>query len=167
MPDAARKEKTLYSFRWITEHLEEILGASLLAVMACFAFANVITRYVFQYPLAFTEEIEVNALVWLTMFGTASAFRRRKHLSMLYFQDKLPGGAKKALQLFIPILAIGLFISLGYLGYLQLVDEKDLEITSESLGIAQWLYTICIPIGCTLIVFRIIQASVREIKEQG
>ncbi len=156
----------MYYLRWTAEHVEEILGASLLAVMACFAFANVITRYVFQYPLAFTEEIEVNALVWLTMFGTASAFRRRKHLSMLYFQEKLPAGIRKGLRLIIPLLAVILFVSLGYLGYLQMVDERELEITSESLGIAQWLYTICIPIGCALIVFRIVQASVREMKEQ-
>ena len=156
----------MFNLRWAAEHLEEMLGASLLAVMTCLAFANVITRYVFQYPLAFTEELEVNALVWLTMFGTASAFRRRKHLSMLYFQDKLPQGIRTGLKVCIPLLGIGLFTSLGYLGYLQIVDERILEITSESLGIEQWFYTVCIPIGCTLIVFRIVQASVRDMKEQ-
>ncbi len=72
------------TLRWIAVHLEEVLGASLLAVMASLAFANVVTRYLFQYPLAFTEELEVNALVWLTIFGTSSAFRRRRHLSMLF-----------------------------------------------------------------------------------
>lgn len=146
--------------------MEELLGASLLALMACLAFANVITRYVFEYPLAFTEEIEVNALVWLTLFGTASAFRRRKHLSMLFFHDKLPCVIRRALKVMIPLLAIGLFSSLGYLGYLQIVDERILEITSESLGFPQWLYTICIPIGCSLVVFRIVQAGVRDIREK-
>jgi TRAP-type C4-dicarboxylate transport system permease small subunit len=154
----------LFNIHWISEHVEELLGASLLAVMACLAFANVITRYVFQYPLAFTEELEVNALVWLTMFGTASAFRRRKHLSMLFFQDKLPLIVRRALQVAIPVLGISLFTSLGYLGYLQIIDERFLEITSESLGAPQWLYTVCIPIGSCLIVFRIIQASVRDMK---
>lgn len=156
----------MFNLHWISEHVEEMLGASLLAVMACLAFANVITRYVFQYPLAFTEELEVNALVWLTMFGTASAFRRRKHLSMLYFQDKLPEVIRTALTWIIPLLAIGLFASLGYLGYLQIVDERILEITSESLGAPQWLYTTCIPVGCALIVFRILQASFRDMKEK-
>lgn len=159
-------EETLFNLHWISEHVEELLGASLLAVMACLAFANVITRYIFQYPLAFTEELEVNALVWLTMFGTASAFRRRKHLSMLFFQEKLPSFLRAALKVMIPLLGIGLFSSLGYLGYLQIVDERILEITSESLGLPQWMYTVCFPVGCTLIVFRIIQASVREMKEK-
>ena len=157
----------MFNLAWIIEHIEEMLGASLLAAMACFAFANVITRYVFQYPLAFTEELEVNALVWLTMFGTSSAFRRRKHLSMLYFQEQLPASFRRALKVLIPLLGIGLFATLGFLGYLQIVDEKILEITSESLGIPQWFYTIGIPIGCSMIVLRIIQASYREIKEQA
>ena len=154
----------MLTFRWITEHLEEVLGASLLAVMACLAFANVITRYVFQYPLAFTEELEVNALVWLTMFGTSSAFRRRRHLSMLFFQDKLSQKVRHYLHYCIAVLSIGLFVSLGYLGYMQLIDEKFLEISSESLNIPQWIYTVCIPVGCAMIVLRIIEATIQDMR---
>lgn len=157
----------LSTFRWIVEHLEEMLGASLLAVMACLAFANVVTRYVFEYPLAFTEELEVNALVWLTLFGTSAAFRRRHHLKMLFFQDKFPEKVIRYLNIAIALLSIGLFVSLGYLGYLQLLDERLLEITSESLNLPQWMYTICIPVGCGMIVLRIIQATVQDVKGQG
>ncbi|MCP3892885.1 MAG: TRAP transporter small permease [Desulfobulbaceae bacterium] len=155
------------TFRWIADHLEELLGASLLAVMACLAFANVITRYVFQYPLAFTEELEVNALVWLTMFGTSSAFRRRKHLSMLFFQDKLSAKTRYLIQIGIVVLSVGLFVSLGFLAYLQLMDERFLEITSESLGLPQWLYTVGIPIGCVMVVFRILQAAVIDLRRRA
>lgn len=156
----------MFNLRWITEHLEEVLGASLLAVMACLAFANVVTRYVFQYPLAFTEELEVNALVWLTMFGTSSAFRRRRHLAMLFFQDKFSEKIRRLLHLGIAALSMGLFVSLGYLGYQQLLDERLLEITSESLNIPQWLYTVCIPIGCGMIVLRIIQATFQDLRRR-
>jgi TRAP-type C4-dicarboxylate transport system permease small subunit len=150
----------------MTEHLEEVLGASLLLVMASLAFANVLTRYVFQYPLAFTEELEVNALVWLTLFGTSSAFRRRRHLRMLFFQDKFSEKSRALLNLVIALLGAGLFATLGYLGYMQMLDERFLEITSESLNLPQWLYTVCIPVGCALIVFRIIQAAIVEMRER-
>lgn len=154
------------TLRWMTEHLEELLGASLLAVMACLAFANVVTRYVFQYPLAFTEELEVNALVWLTMFGTSSAFRRRRHLAMLFFQDKLSTKVRYYLRLGLSLLSIGLFFSLGYFGYRQLLDERLLAITSESLNIPQWIYTVCIPIGSAMIVLRIIEATIKDMRGQ-
>ncbi len=134
--------------------------------MALLAFVNVITRYIFQVPLAFTEEIEINAMVWLTLFGTSAAFRRRHHLKMLFFQDRLPTKVRVWFNYIIALLGVGLFASLGYLGYMQLLEERFLEITSESLGLPQWIYTVCIPIGCSLIVFRIIQATVSESKEQ-
>lgn len=149
-------------FRWIAGHFEELLGASLLCCMACLAFANVLTRYIFHYPLAFTEELEVNALVWLTLFGTASAFRRKRHLRMLFFLDKFPPLAQTGLNILMSVLGVTLFLWLGYLGYYQLMDERLLEITSESLGLPQWLYTVCIPVGCGLIVIRIIEAAIKE-----
>ena len=151
---------------WIAGHLEEMLGATLLLVLAVLAFANVITRYVFEYPLAFTEEIEVNALVWLTLFGTASAFRRRRHLRMLFFQDNFSEKARQILNIVIALIGAGLFTVLGYLGYKQVVDERFLEITSESLNYPQWIYTVCIPIGCMLIVFRIVEAAISEMRKK-
>lgn len=157
----------MLKLRWLTEHFEELLGASLLCCMACLAFANVVTRYIFHYPLAFTEEIEVNALVWLTLFGTASAFRKRHHLRMLFFLDKFPENVQTAINILMSVLAVGLFIWLGFLGYAQLLDEKLLEITSESLGLPQWIYTLCIPVGCVLIVIRIIEAAVKEQMEKN
>ncbi len=150
--------------RWIAGHLEEVLGATLLAGMALLALANVITRYIFHYPLAFTEELEINALVWLTLFGTSLAFKRGHHLRMLFFQDKLPKSVRFWLNQGVNLAGIGLFATLGYLGYLQLMDERMLEITSESLNVPQWLYTTCIPVGCSLIIVRIIGVIVVEIR---
>ena len=151
--------------RWFAGHLEEVLGASLLVLMAVLALANVITRYVFHFPLAFTEEVEVNALVWLTLFGSAAAFRRSRHLRMLFLQTKLPRAWRRWLNLGIAVVGAGLFALLGYLGYLQIVDERLLEITSESLNLPQWMYTICIPVGCALIIFRLLMAAIKDFRE--
>ena len=74
--------------KWLAEHFEEMLAATLLAMMACLAMVNVVTRYVIELPLAFTEELEVNAMVWLTLLGSAAAFRKRKHLRLLFFIQK-------------------------------------------------------------------------------
>ena len=152
--------------RWIAEHFEEVLGAALLSSMACLAFANVVTRYLFHYPLAFTEEIEVNSLVWLTMLGTSAAFRKDCHLRMLFIHDRFSPALRKILDQFISILAFGLFSVLGVLGYYQLIDERFLEITSESLNFPQWIYTICIPVGCVLILIRIVQSSYLSLRRE-
>lgn len=159
------KNHGLQKIRWIAEHLEEMLGALLLGSMACLAFANVITRYLLDYSLAYTEELEVNGMVWLTLFGAAAAFRRKRHLRLTFLQEKLAVPVQRWLNLGIGFLAVGLFVCLGYLGYMQLLDERLLEITSESLGIPQWIYTVSIPIGCVLVVYRIFEAMITDIKK--
>ena len=146
----------MLQLRWLAGHFEEVLGAFLLAAMACLAFANVVTRYVFQLPLAFTEELEVNSLVWLTLLGTSAAFRRGRHLRMKFLHDKFPAAFRRWLDVLIALLSAGLFAILGVLGYQQILEERFLEITSESLNLPQWVYTICIPVGCALIVVRIL-----------
>ena len=150
--------------RWVAEHFEEVLGAVLLSAMACLAFANVVTRYLFHLPLAFTEEIEVNSLVWLTMLGTSAAFRKGCHLRMLFIYDKFSPLLRGIIDQFISIISFGLFSVLGILGYRQLLDERFLEITSESLNFPQWIYTVCIPAGCVLILIRIAQSSFQSWK---
>ncbi len=151
---------------WAAEHFEEMLGAALLAAMACLAMANVVTRYLIELPLAFTEELEVNAMVWLTLLGAAAAFRKRKHLRLLFLVGRLPPSRRIVLERLLNGTAALLFCYLGYLGWLQLLDERFLEITSESLGYPQWLYTLAIPFGCLLIVIRIIQAEWRLFRAQ-
>ncbi|MBN2231764.1 MAG: TRAP transporter small permease [Deltaproteobacteria bacterium] len=148
---------------WLAGHLEEVLGALLLALMACLAMANVIARYLVELPLAYTEELEVDAMVWLTFLGSAAAFRKRRHLRLLFFVDRLPAEARTVLERLTALAAAGLFLWLAELGRRQLVDERLLEITSESLGLPQWLYTIATPAGCLLVVLRIIESEWRTI----
>ena len=158
--------RTVQKIGWFAEHFEEVFGAALLGAMAILAMANVVTRYVIQLPLAFTEELEVNAMVWLTLLGAAAAFRKRKHLRLLFFINSLPASVQYLIERAVGILSAGLFCYLGYLGYLQLLDERLLEITSESLGYPQWMYTVAIPGGCFIVVARIVQAEIRCFRER-
>ena len=60
----------------ISEQGEEAAAVFLLFLMCLLAFVNVLTRYFIRYSFAFTEEIEVAGLVWLTMLGASAGFRR-------------------------------------------------------------------------------------------
>jgi hypothetical protein len=61
--------------KWLAAHFEEALCAGLLLVLAVLAFANILVRYLSNFSFAFTEELEVSGLVYLTFFGAAAAFR--------------------------------------------------------------------------------------------
>lgn len=151
----------------MAEHLEEVLGALLLAAMTALAFANVVTRYLIHYPIAFTEELEVNAMVWVTMLGAAAAFRKGRHLRLLLVLERLAPDARTALDDALSVLTVGVFGVLGYLAWEQLRFERMLGISSESLNLPQWIYTVGVPVGCALVVIRVVQARIRTRRGGG
>ena len=64
----------------LDRRFEDLLGSIILAVMAVIAFLNVIVRYCTSFSFAWTEEITINFFVWVTLLGTARAFREGGHL---------------------------------------------------------------------------------------
>jgi TRAP-type transport system small permease protein len=95
--------------KYLYAHFEEVVSTALLAIMAVFAFLNVITRYFIQYSFAFTEEIEVALLVWVTMLGAAAGFRRGMHLGFTFLSSKMPAAGRKILFVMGSLLAVFCF----------------------------------------------------------
>ncbi|HUU50340.1 MAG TPA: TRAP transporter small permease [Nitrospinota bacterium] len=155
------KEKT----KWLLENLEEVLCAFILGIMALLAFANVITRYFIQYSLAFTEEIEVNLMVWLTLLGTSVGFKKGAHLGLTFLLNRLSYPLKKLLSLASACLSLILFALLIGFSVSQIFAEIELEITSEALELPQWWYTMGIPVCGLVLIFRIITILNKNIKE--
>lgn len=148
-------------WRGIREHWEETAGALLLLAMAVLAFANVLTRYFIQYSLAFTEEMEVGALVWLTTLGAAAGFRRGAHLSVTFLLERLPPWGRRAARTLAILLGVALFLALVTFALWQIRDERFLGITSEALGIPQWWYTAGLVLGGAAVLIRLLQAARR------
>jgi TRAP-type C4-dicarboxylate transport system permease small subunit len=150
--------------KFLYAHFEEVVNTALLAVMAVFAFLNVLTRYLIHYSFAFTEEIEVALLVWITMLGAAAGFRRSMHLGFNFLSSKLPAAGGKTLFLFGSLLGVFCFGILFYYSTIQIQDELLLEVTTEALGIPQWWYTVALTAGSVLVIFRIIEMTVTKLR---
>lgn len=142
---------------FLDRHFEEILGSLLLAAMVTIAFVNVIVRYCTSFSFAWSEEMTVNFFVWVTMLGTACAFREGNHLAMNIVYEALPRKARLAAYLFACALCVFFFGALFWTGCLEVIDEYELESISESLGIPVWWYTIATPAFSLLIIYRMLQ----------
>ncbi|MCX5802790.1 MAG: TRAP transporter small permease [Proteobacteria bacterium] len=153
--------------RKVYENLEEIAGVVLLVIMSVFAFVNVVTRYFIQYSFASTEEIEVACLVWLTMLGAAAGFRRGIHLGFNLLELRFPNLGRNILSPLASILTIITVCILIWFSLFQIRDEFVLKITSEALSIPHWFYTLAIPVGGILVIFRVIEAAWKRLKAGG
>jgi len=149
----------------IVDRLEEGACVLLLAVMTVVAFVNVITRYLIRFSLAFTEELVVSLFVWLTLLGTAIAFRQGSHLGFSFIVDRCPPTIQRFSIWLGAVLGMLLFGLLVYFGIGQIRMERMLGTTSEALAIPQWWYTAGIPVFGVLVVVRIIQAAIRADRE--
>jgi TRAP-type C4-dicarboxylate transport system permease small subunit len=143
------------------DRLEEGACVLVFAVMTVVALVNVITRYVVRYSLAFTEELVVSLFVWLTLLGTAVAFREGSHLAFTFVVERLPHPLRRAALVFSTALGVGLFGALVWFGIGQIRSERLLGTTSEALAIPQWWYTAGIPVLGVLVIVRIVQGAVR------
>lgn len=145
-------------------HVEEIVGAILIFLMSFFAFANVISRYVINLSLNFTEELNVYFFVWLTFLGSSLAARDGSHMSISMFYDLFPKAGRKVLYLFNQGVCILLFLTLCYCGVLEVMDEMALNATTETIVVPVWWFTGSIPIGSALLVFRTLLRTAEDLK---
>lgn len=150
---------------WLNENFEEAVCAGMLLFMATLAFLNILTRYFTNFSLAFSEEIEVSLLVYLTMLGTAAGFKRGIHLGLVFLAARFPRRTQRWLQMGSAALACGLFLALTWFGARQIQDEIAMRTTSEALAIPQWWYTLGLPLGSIIIIARVIQATRRALRQ--
>ena len=110
------------------------LVVALLAVVSLGA----LTRSVGE-PLIWTDELSRFLMVWLAVFGWIVATRKRIHVRIRFFQDRLPARAHQATELVIQF-AMTLFgvvvtvYSVGLIG-----KNHDLDATSLPITMA-WMY---------------------------
>lgn len=134
---------------------ERALMALAMGALCLITMANVLVRYFTDMSFAFTEEISIVLMVVMTLVGASHAFATRHHLAIQYFAERWA-----AVRRIAPRLAVGcsllMFGLLTWYGARMAWDDYDFEVTSPSLGVPQWWYSIWLPLLSALIVLRLI-----------
>ena len=90
-------------------------------------------------PLIWTDELSRFLMVWLAVFGWIVASRKRIHVRIRFFQDRLPQRANKATEVAIQS-AMALFGALVTAYSVGLIGKnQDLEATTLPISMA-WMY---------------------------
>jgi TRAP-type transport system small permease protein len=135
--------------------VERVLMALSMGALCLITMANVLVRYFTDISFAFTEEISVALLVVMTLVGTSHAFAQNHHIAIGYLVEYKP-----ALKRFGARLAAGssllMFGLLLWYGARMAWDDYRFEVTSPSLGVPQWWYSVWLPVLSLLIVLRLI-----------
>lgn len=137
------------------ERVERFLMAVAMGLLCLITMANVLVRYFTDISFAFTEEISVALLVIMTMIGASHAFATQHHIAIDYLVERKP--ALKALSFrFAALCSLLMFGLLAWYGALMAWDDYSFEVTSPSLGVPQWWYTVWLPLLSGIIVLRLL-----------
>lgn len=69
---------------------------TLFAVLTFAVFAQVVARYVFNQPPAWTEELARFCQVWIILLASSVCIRKGTHLAVDYLGPSLPPGLRRA-----------------------------------------------------------------------
>jgi TRAP-type C4-dicarboxylate transport system permease small subunit len=144
--------------------IEEAIAAAAMAAIVLITFANVVVRYFTDESFAFTEEFSVFLMVVLAFAGAAAAFVRNSHIRVTFFVEKLAPRRALAVELAVIAVTIVLFAAIGGYGVRLVLDDLRFETTSPGIGVAQWLYSVWLPVLSAVIVMRLAGRVLRLLK---
>ena len=134
--------------------VERFLMAASMGVLCLLTMANVLVRYFTDFSFAFTEEISVSLLVIMTLVGASHAFATRHHIAITFFVDRW-SALRPAAERLAVLCVLAMFGLLAWYGTRMAWDDYSFEVTSPSLGVPQWWYTVWLPVLSVLIVVRL------------
>jgi len=93
-----RLERTL---AWITE----VPAAAIVVAEVVILLLGVVSRYVFDHPFVWTDELAETLFIWLGMLGSVIALRRREHMGLSTLVSRAPPRISGFLQTLAQVIA--------------------------------------------------------------
>lgn len=130
-----------------------LLAAGLLITISTVSLLlQVVSRYFFNAPTVWSEELAIFCFVWSTMLAVPVAFFRREHIVIDFAVNALPGALRTLVSLLTDVICV---ITLGVVGYfsvrlLAAAERQSLSGLSMLVDATVPLSALylAIPVGC-------------------
>ena len=130
--------------------LVEISAGALVVAEIAILFGGVISRYVFDRPLVWSDELASTLFLWLAMLGAVIAFRRDEHMRMTAYVGMFSGSLRAMLDYVAIAAALAFLLLLLWPAYQFATDE--MPITTSALQISDVWRAAALPVGIALMI---------------
>lgn len=134
------------ALRNILNKILNVLAGGSLTVMVLLTTYQVITRYIFNSPSTWSEELVGYLFAWSTLFGATIVSGERGHMNIPILVDHMKPAVKKAMLIFSEIIAFLFSAAILVFGGVQ-VSSLAMGQQTSSLGVAvgvfYWVMPIC------------------------
>lgn len=133
---------------FLNKVLNVLAGVSFLAMVALTCW-QVFTRYIFQNPSSWSEELVSYLFAWMALLGASIVVGERGHMNIPVLVDRMGPGARKALHIFAEIIACIFAAVILVYGGMQITTLAMGQMTS-SLGVPIGIFYIVLPLSGVL-----------------
>ncbi|HZW68347.1 MAG TPA: TRAP transporter small permease [Pseudogracilibacillus sp.] len=135
------------------------------AVLTTAVFTQVIFRFVLKKPLAWTEELAIYCLVWLTFLGAAYALSQRAHIGVDFFIQLFPLAVRKVIYTVATFISLVFYLIMVSYGYRLMI--QGFAQTSSVFKIPMGAVYSVIPISGIILIINLIFIFIQDIKSEG
>lgn len=149
----------------IIEQIEKVVSCVSVAVMAVLVFANVIARYAFNSPLAFSDEISSYLFILMSFMGTAIAARRKAHLGLSIVTDRLSPNGRKYMGVVMYAISAFFCLLIVIFGIQMVMSQYQLGQETATMQWPEWIYGLFVPVGAAFAMIAFLSGIANMLKE--
>jgi TRAP-type C4-dicarboxylate transport system permease small subunit len=144
----------------------DIIASIMMVLLTLVVFGEVLSRYVFNYPLVYSNELTKLLFPWVIFIAGISITKNEGHLSINFFRELLPKAGQKWAFVFakLVMLYFSVFMMLSSYQIAQAVSRQVLPMLRISKA---WLYasiTVSFAAICIILIYQIILIVVNKLE---
>lgn len=148
----------------IIRKANEIAIITLFTIIIFTVFLQVVARYVFNSPPAWSEELARYCQVWMVLLTSSICIRKGSHLAVDYLTHHLSTKWKKWLGIFTHTLIVIYLAAVLYFGFV-LLQVGQFQY-SPAMEIRMSLTYLIFPIGYSLMLIEAIIVTVKLVRSE-
>ena len=150
----------------VISKFEGIMLALGVIAMTVNTIAAVVSRYVFNSAIAFTDELNVIFIVVVTFAGLSYAARNGRHIRMSAIYDAMPPNARKVLMIVMASVTSAFMFFLSFYSYTYIVEVYESGRILPALGIEVFYIYLWVPVGFVLTGLQYAFTVVKNLRER-
>jgi len=140
----------------------EILAAALMVAIVLLLLGGVLSRYLFNTPVTWIDEVVSLSFLWVAMIGAAIAMYRNEHLRLTVLVDMLSPRTRAFVHAFAIVAVAAFLAALVAPSFEYTRDEWD--ITTPTLNIPNAFRVAAIPFGIVMMLVIVLAYALRSVK---
>lgn len=148
-----------HDINWVIERV----CALLMALMVMDVWLGVISRYMVDLRITWTEELARYLMIWAALLAVSCGVYYREHVGLLLVLESLPTRLQHAIRLGLDLLGLGFFLVLTWYG-INLTHQGGSQYATI-FHMTMTLPFAAVPVSAALAAVQMVLVSIRDIAQ--